>query len=129
MIPGREGSLRADTCISARTRNRRASRTSQPVRRVCLGSQIGAPLSVCFLYLRIILFVACVVPRCAGYSVLTHEAIVDAAWSDGIKPLLRLQRFPGATPEELQQAHTPPMPMEAASFKTWVTILFGSQLG
>jgi hypothetical protein len=104
MIAGSEGFLRADTCISARTRNRRASRTSQPVRRVCLRSQIGAPLSLCFLYLPIILFVACVVPRCAGYSVLTHEAIVDAAWSDGIKPLL-LQRFPGATPEELQQAH------------------------
>jgi hypothetical protein len=104
MISGSEGFLRADTCISARTRNRRTSRASQPVRRVCLESQIGAPLSVCFLYLRIILFVACVVPRCAGYSVLTHEAIIDAAWSDGIKPLL-LQRFPGATPEELQQAH------------------------
>ena len=39
-----------------------------------------------------------------GYSVLTHEAIIDAAWSDGIKPLL-LQRFPDATLEELQQAH------------------------
>jgi hypothetical protein len=104
MIPGSGGSLRADMCISARTRNRRTSRTSQRVRRLDLRSQIRAPLSVCYLYLRIILFVACVVPRCAGYSVLTHEAIVDAAWSDGIKPLL-LQRFPGATPEDLQQAH------------------------
>lgn len=41
---------------------------------------------------------------CTGYSVLTHEAIVDAAWEDGIKPLLLL-RFPNATPEELLQAH------------------------
>jgi len=43
-------------------------------------------------------------PGCAGYSVLTHEAIIDAAWKDGIEPLL-LRRFPGATSEELLQAH------------------------
>src|SRR5215469_14460545 len=43
-------------------------------------------------------------PDCAGYSVLTHEAIVDAAWKDSIEPLL-LKRFPSATPEELLQAH------------------------
>jgi hypothetical protein len=41
---------------------------------------------------------------CAGYSVLTHEAIIDAAWKDGIVPLL-LQRFPAATEQELLQAH------------------------
>jgi len=43
-------------------------------------------------------------PACEGYSVLTHEAIIDAAWKDGIAPLL-LSRFPDATPEELLQAH------------------------
>ena len=43
-------------------------------------------------------------PGCAGYSVLTHEAIIDAAWKDGIVPAL-LIRFPSATPEELLQAH------------------------
>lgn len=43
-------------------------------------------------------------PDCAGYSILTHEAIIDAEWKDGIAPLL-LKRFPGATPEELLQAH------------------------
>jgi hypothetical protein len=52
-----------------------------------------------------ILFCAYGVPPCAGYAVLTHEAIIDAAWRGGIKPLL-LQRFPAATSEELQQAHT-----------------------
>jgi hypothetical protein len=41
---------------------------------------------------------------CAGYSVLTHEAIIDAAWKDDIVPLL-LQRFPAATKQELLQAH------------------------
>jgi hypothetical protein len=41
---------------------------------------------------------------CAAYSVLTHEAIIDAAWKDSIEPLLLL-RFPNATPEELIQAN------------------------
>ena len=43
-------------------------------------------------------------PNGAGYSVLTHEAIIDAAWKDDIEPLL-LKRFPNATPEELREAH------------------------
>ena len=41
---------------------------------------------------------------CQGYSVLTHEAIIDAAWKDNIQPLL-LKRFPQATAEELRKAH------------------------
>ena len=43
-------------------------------------------------------------PACAGYSILTHEAIIDATWKDAIEPLL-LKRFPNATPEQLLQAH------------------------
>ncbi len=42
-------------------------------------------------------------PACVGYSVLTHEAIVDAAWKDDIEPVL-VSRFPNATPEQLLQA-------------------------
>src|SRR6266478_6100062 len=42
--------------------------------------------------------------NCSGYSVLTHEAIIDAAWKDNIVPVL-LERFPNATPEQLLQAH------------------------
>lgn len=42
--------------------------------------------------------------RCAAYSVLSHEAIIDSAWDANIKPLL-LKRFPDATPEELVEAH------------------------
>jgi hypothetical protein len=60
---------------------------------------LSTPLS--FLLL---LGISCA-PQCAGYSVLTHEAIIDAAWKDGIAPLL-LSRFPYATPEELLQAHS-----------------------
>ena len=55
------------------------------------------------LLLGFLLGISCA-PFCAGYSVLTHEALVDAAWKDGIVPLL-LSRFPGATPEELLRAH------------------------
>ena len=43
-------------------------------------------------------------PSARAYSVLTHEAVVDAAWDRFIQPLL-LQRFPGATPEDLHKAH------------------------
>jgi hypothetical protein len=39
-----------------------------------------------------------------GYSVLTHEAIVDSLWDASIQKIL-LHRFPMATPEELEEAH------------------------
>src|SRR5579872_4441561 len=39
-----------------------------------------------------------------GYSVLTHEAIVDSLWDTSIQKLL-VARFPAATPEELEDAH------------------------
>ena len=39
-----------------------------------------------------------------GYSVLTHEAIVDTLWDASIQKML-LERFPMATPEELEEAH------------------------
>jgi hypothetical protein len=42
--------------------------------------------------------------HCAAYSVLSHEAIIDAAWDTNIRPLL-LKRFPNATPDELREAH------------------------
>ena len=39
-----------------------------------------------------------------GYSVLTHEALVDSMWDKDIKPLL-LKRFPSASADELREAH------------------------
>jgi hypothetical protein len=39
----------------------------------------------------------------AAYAVLSHQAIVDAAWNTHIKPLL-LKRYPKATEEELSEA-------------------------
>ena len=44
---------------------------------------------------------------CSGasaYSVLTHEEIIDLAWSGEIRPLL-VERFPGLTGEQLKEAH------------------------
>ncbi len=40
-----------------------------------------------------------------AYSVLTHEEIVDLAWTSGIRPLL-LQRFPDLTEDQLTEAHS-----------------------
>jgi hypothetical protein len=52
----------------------------------------------------ILLFGMSCASESAGYSILTHEAIIDAEWEHGIEPLL-LSRFPYAAPEELLQAH------------------------
>jgi len=41
---------------------------------------------------------------CAGYSVLTHEQVVDLLWKDEIQPLLT-KRFPNATAEDLKKSH------------------------
>ena len=39
-----------------------------------------------------------------AYSVLTHEEIVDLAWTSEIRPLL-LQRFPNLTEDQIKEAH------------------------
>lgn len=41
---------------------------------------------------------------CAGYSLLTHEEIVDILWKDQIQPLL-LKRYPAASANQLRKAH------------------------
>jgi hypothetical protein len=41
---------------------------------------------------------------CSAYSVLTHEAVVDALWLHTIVPLVR-GRFPDVTDEQLREAH------------------------
>lgn len=43
-------------------------------------------------------------PNVAAYSVLTHEELIDLAWNDSIRPLLRT-RFPGATEQQLKRTH------------------------
>jgi hypothetical protein len=53
------------------------------------------------LALLLVCLVADVTP---GYSVLSHEAIIDSTWDKDIKPLL-LKRFPSASADELREAH------------------------
>jgi hypothetical protein len=55
-------------------------------------------------FLAIILILHSVNYTSLGYSVLTHEAIIDSAWEDSIKPIL-VRRFPGSTEEQLRDAH------------------------
>jgi hypothetical protein len=40
----------------------------------------------------------------SGYSVLTHEEIVDLLWTDKIQPLL-LARYPGLSDDQIREAH------------------------
>jgi hypothetical protein len=56
------------------------------------------------LVTRLVVLAVLSAPVSFGYSVLTHEAIVDSLWDASIQKLL-LKRFPAATPEELEQAH------------------------
>lgn len=43
-------------------------------------------------------------PSAKAYSLLTHEAIIDASWKKSIEPLLLL-KYPGSTPVQLTTAH------------------------
>jgi hypothetical protein len=55
-------------------------------------------ISIC-----VILLVVSPLPT-PGYSVLTHEAIIDVMWDTNLRPLL-LKRFPNAASDELLKAH------------------------
>ena len=52
----------------------------------------------------LVLFVCTFPQACIGYSVLTHEQIVDLLWDEQMKPLL-LQKFPGTSADDLLAAH------------------------
>lgn len=52
----------------------------------------------------LILFVGLGSSLTSGYSVLTHEQVVDLMWNDQLQPLL-LKRFPNSTEQDLQKAH------------------------
>jgi len=41
---------------------------------------------------------------CWAYSALSHEAVLDAVWLTNIRPLI-LARFPGATSDQIKEAH------------------------
>jgi hypothetical protein len=50
----------------------------------------------------LVMFLPCA--NLSAYSVLTHEEIVDLAWTSEIEPLL-LQRFPDLTEDQIKDAH------------------------
>lgn len=54
------------------------------------------------LLLPLALLLLCCRPA-GGYSLLTHEQLIDLTWKDSIVPLL-LSRYPALTPEELERA-------------------------
>ena len=56
------------------------------------------------VFVRAILLALTFVCAMPAYSVLTHQAIIDSAWEEGIKPILT-KRYPGLTPEQLREAH------------------------
>ncbi|MGD0842031.1 MAG: zinc dependent phospholipase C family protein, partial [Candidatus Acidiferrales bacterium] len=56
------------------------------------------------VFAAILLVLAFFPARSDAYAVLAHEALIDATWQDGIRPLL-LARFPAATGDDLRVAH------------------------
>jgi hypothetical protein len=54
--------------------------------------------------LGLVLVLGTLTQTCVGYSVLTHEEVVDVLWDDQIKPLL-LHKYPHASEEDLRTAH------------------------
>ena len=57
----------------------------------------------CIAVVVVVTLLGCL-PSVHGYSVLSHEALIDAGWETGIRQLL-LKRFPNATTDELRRAH------------------------
>jgi hypothetical protein len=56
------------------------------------------------LFLVGLLFVLSSSEASLGYSVLTHQAIIDTTWTSDLKPLL-LKRFPNASEDQLREAY------------------------
>ena len=68
-----------------------------------MGQREAAVSARAFVAVALLLSV-CWPTETAAYAVLSHEAIVDSVWGTSIRPLL-LQRFPGATSDEIKEAH------------------------
>src|ERR1700722_6639006 len=68
-----------------------------------MGSHNAWTVRVCAMIVALALFLGWPT-EAAAYAVLAHEAIIDTAWNTNIRPLL-LRRFPGATEDQLKEAH------------------------
>ncbi|MDB5010841.1 MAG: hypothetical protein JWQ06_1630 [Mucilaginibacter sp.] len=53
----------------------------------------------------LLILASCVPVSANAYSILTHEAIIDASWGKSIQPLLK-KKFPKATEADLKLAHS-----------------------
>jgi len=51
----------------------------------------------------VVLMLVCTASSAPAYSVLAHEAMIDASWEQGIAPVLR-QRFPSVSAEAIRKA-------------------------
>jgi hypothetical protein len=56
------------------------------------------------LSILVLINILCCAQQSKAYSVLTHEAIIDAAWDKTIRPLLQ-KKYPAATEDQLKEAH------------------------
>jgi Zinc dependent phospholipase C len=56
-------------------------------------------------FLLLVIVCVCIPRNVKAYSVLTHEAIVDAGWEKSLKPLL-LKKYPGINDSILNIAHS-----------------------
>lgn len=71
---------------------------------VCARSVAAERMRTIFrLLAAVVVFGALVVPEAGGYSLLTHEQLIDLTWDSSIVPLLK-SRYPGLTPAELEHA-------------------------
>jgi Zinc dependent phospholipase C len=70
-------------------------------KRTHAGRSKGGDRAVISLATLVCLLVAA--PLLQGYSILSHEALIDAAWKPSIVPLL-LSRYPNATPSQIRMA-------------------------
>jgi hypothetical protein len=61
----------------------------------------------CLVVKKFIVLFSCLIfsfSAAPAFSLLSHEAIIDASWEKSIQPLLR-QKYPSASAEDLKNAH------------------------
>ena len=81
---------------------RSTSPFSPPVAERYFGPTTMRPDRLRIFVLLVLLLPVCWSRQAAGYSLLTHEQIIDLTWQDSIVPLL-LSRYPNLTPAELDR--------------------------
>jgi hypothetical protein len=94
------GLTRAERLAVLRPVSRSETRKAGPSATVGMTNFLG---TCGFAMMALVVVIVCA-PGAAAYSVLTHQELIDLAWNESIRPLL-LARFPGASAEQLREAH------------------------